>query len=113
MGRSVFVDSNALVPFDTYLPGGSFAERDGTFVNHAGLAQEIHKAIRSPGEAKPETVRLTAELCDGADNDCNGRTDDNVTDAWSGQVPSRFWYRTSSSSRLGAIRPPALRRSPS
>ncbi len=36
------------------LPGGSFAERDGTFVNHAGLAQEIHKAIRSPGEAKPD-----------------------------------------------------------
>ncbi|MCI0334927.1 MAG: molybdopterin-dependent oxidoreductase [Planctomycetes bacterium] len=36
------------------LPGGSFAERDGTIVNHAGLAQEIHRAIRSPGEAKPD-----------------------------------------------------------
>jgi NADH-quinone oxidoreductase subunit G len=36
------------------LPGGSFAERDGTFVNHAGLAQEIHRSIRSPGEAKPD-----------------------------------------------------------
>jgi NADH-quinone oxidoreductase subunit G len=36
------------------LPGGSFAERDGTFVNHAGLAQEIHRTIRSPGEAKPD-----------------------------------------------------------
>jgi NADH-quinone oxidoreductase subunit G len=36
------------------LAGGSFAERDGLFVNHAGLAQEIHKAIRSPGEAKPD-----------------------------------------------------------
>jgi NADH-quinone oxidoreductase subunit G len=36
------------------LAGGSFTERDGTFVNHAGLAQEIHKAIRSPGEAKPD-----------------------------------------------------------
>jgi NADH-quinone oxidoreductase subunit G len=36
------------------LPGGSFAERDGAFVNHAGLAQEIHRAIRSPGEAKPD-----------------------------------------------------------
>lgn len=34
--------------------GGSFAEREGTFVNHAGLAQEIHKSIRSPGEAKPD-----------------------------------------------------------
>jgi NADH-quinone oxidoreductase subunit G len=36
------------------LASGSFAERDGTFVNHAGLAQEIHKSIRSPGEAKPD-----------------------------------------------------------
>jgi NADH-quinone oxidoreductase subunit G len=36
------------------LPGGSFAERDGTFVNHAGLAQEVHRSIRSPGEAKPD-----------------------------------------------------------
>ncbi len=36
------------------LSGGSFAERNGTFVNHAGLAQEIRKAIRSPGEARPD-----------------------------------------------------------
>jgi NADH-quinone oxidoreductase subunit G len=36
------------------LPSGSFAERDGTFVNHAGLEQELHKAIRCPGEAKPD-----------------------------------------------------------
>jgi NADH-quinone oxidoreductase subunit G len=36
------------------LASGSFAERDGTFVNHSGLAQEIHRAIRSPGEAKPD-----------------------------------------------------------
>jgi NADH-quinone oxidoreductase subunit G len=36
------------------LPGGSFAERDGTFVNHAGLAQEIRRSIRSPGEARPD-----------------------------------------------------------
>jgi NADH-quinone oxidoreductase subunit G len=36
------------------LPGGSFAERDGTFVNHAGLAQEIRRSIRGPGEARPD-----------------------------------------------------------
>ena len=36
------------------LPGGSFAERDGTFVNHAGLAQEIHRSIRGPGEPRPD-----------------------------------------------------------
>ncbi|MFO1094839.1 MAG: molybdopterin-dependent oxidoreductase [Planctomycetaceae bacterium] len=36
------------------LPGGSFAERDGTFVNHAGLAQAIHRAVRGPGESRPD-----------------------------------------------------------
>jgi NADH-quinone oxidoreductase subunit G len=36
------------------LAGGSFAERDGTFVNHAGLAQEIRRAVRGPGEAWPD-----------------------------------------------------------
>jgi NADH-quinone oxidoreductase subunit G len=36
------------------LAGGSFAERDGTFVNHAGLAQAIHRSIRSPEEARPD-----------------------------------------------------------
>ncbi len=36
------------------LPGGSSAERDGTFINHQGLAQEIHRAIRGPGEARPD-----------------------------------------------------------
>jgi NADH-quinone oxidoreductase subunit G len=36
------------------LPGGSFAEKDGTFVNHAGLAQEIHRSVRGPGEAWPD-----------------------------------------------------------
>ncbi len=36
------------------LASGSFAERDGTFVNHSGLAQGIHRAIRSPGEGRPD-----------------------------------------------------------
>ncbi len=36
------------------LAGGSFAERDGTFVNHAGLAQAIKRSIRSPEEARPD-----------------------------------------------------------
>ncbi len=34
------------------LPGGSFAEREGTFVNHAGLAQGIQRAVRGPGDAR-------------------------------------------------------------
>jgi NADH-quinone oxidoreductase subunit G len=43
------------------LPGGSFAEKDGCFVNHAGLAQAIRAAIRSPGEARPDG-RILLEL---------------------------------------------------
>ena len=40
------------------LPGGSFAERDGTFVNHAGLAR------RSSGRsARPAKRSRTAESC--------------------------------------------------
>src|SRR5262249_41436242 len=45
------------------LPGGSFAEKDGTFVNHAGLAQAIHRAIQSPGEAWPDG-RILMELAE-------------------------------------------------
>jgi NADH-quinone oxidoreductase subunit G len=36
------------------LAGGSFAERDGTFVNHAGLAQGIKRAIHGPGDSRPD-----------------------------------------------------------
>jgi len=36
------------------LAGGSFAERDGTFVNHAGLAQGIRRAVHGPGDARPD-----------------------------------------------------------
>lgn len=32
------------------IPGASFAEKDGTFVNHAGLAQSIERSIRCPAE---------------------------------------------------------------
>ncbi len=36
------------------LAAGSFAERDGTFINHSGLAQTIKRAIRSPEDARPD-----------------------------------------------------------
>lgn len=36
------------------LPGGSWAEKDGTFVNHAGLAQAIHAAVHSPPQSRPD-----------------------------------------------------------
>jgi NADH-quinone oxidoreductase subunit G len=43
------------------LSGGSFAERDGTFVNHAGLVQEIHRSIRGPEGSRPDN-RILWEL---------------------------------------------------
>ncbi len=36
------------------LAGGSFAEKDGTFINHAGLAQTITRSIRCPENARPD-----------------------------------------------------------
>jgi len=36
------------------LAGGSFAERGGTFVNHAGLAQGIKRAIHGPDDSRPD-----------------------------------------------------------
>jgi NADH-quinone oxidoreductase subunit G len=36
------------------LPSASFAEKDGTFVNHAGLAQSVRRAIRPPGEIRTD-----------------------------------------------------------
>jgi NADH-quinone oxidoreductase subunit G len=35
------------------IPSASFAEREGSFVNHAGLAQEIRAAIRPPDSVWP------------------------------------------------------------
>ena len=36
------------------LPAASFAEKDGTFVNHAGLAQAIHWGVTSAGETRTD-----------------------------------------------------------
>jgi NADH-quinone oxidoreductase subunit G len=36
------------------LPGASFAEKDGTVVNYAALAQALRTAIRSPGDARAD-----------------------------------------------------------
>jgi NADH-quinone oxidoreductase subunit G len=43
------------------LPGASFAEKDGTYVNHAGLAQMIKRAIRCPAEGYTDG-RILMEL---------------------------------------------------
>lgn len=36
---------------DVLLAAGSFAEREGTYVNHSGLAQSAQAAVRCPGDA--------------------------------------------------------------
>uniref|UniRef100_A0A7C2P459 2Fe-2S iron-sulfur cluster binding domain-containing protein n=1 Tax=Schlesneria paludicola TaxID=360056 RepID=A0A7C2P459_9PLAN len=36
------------------LAGSAWAEKDGTFVNHAGLAQAIFRGLRGPDEARPD-----------------------------------------------------------
>jgi NADH-quinone oxidoreductase subunit G len=36
------------------LPAAAWSEKDGTFVNHAGLAQAIRRAAHPPGEARAE-----------------------------------------------------------
>jgi NADH-quinone oxidoreductase subunit G len=36
------------------LPGASFVEKSGTYVNSAGVSQSIRRILRPPGEARPE-----------------------------------------------------------
>ena len=43
------------------LPSATFAEREGTVVNHAGLAQLIRPAVKPPGDARPDS-RILSEL---------------------------------------------------
>jgi NADH-quinone oxidoreductase subunit G len=48
---------------DFVFASASFAERDGTYVNHAGLAQAAHAAIRPPAETRADG-RLLMELAE-------------------------------------------------
>jgi NADH-quinone oxidoreductase subunit G len=43
------------------LPAASFAEKDGTYVNHAGLAQMLKRSIRCPAEGYTDG-RILMEL---------------------------------------------------
>jgi NADH-quinone oxidoreductase subunit G len=43
------------------LAAGSFAERDGTVINHAGLTQMIQRALRGPGDSRADN-RILWEL---------------------------------------------------
>jgi NADH-quinone oxidoreductase subunit G len=47
------------------LPGATFAEKSGTFINRAGRIQRMNPAVASPGNARPEwriLAGLLAEL---------------------------------------------------
>jgi NADH-quinone oxidoreductase subunit G len=46
---------------DIVLPSGSFAERDGTYVNHSGLAQAANAAVRPPADTRSDG-RILMEL---------------------------------------------------
>ena len=48
------LESAASRQADFVLPGAAWAEKDGSFVNHNGLAQAIHRALRGPQEARPD-----------------------------------------------------------
>jgi NADH-quinone oxidoreductase subunit G len=48
---------------DILFASASFAERDGTYVNHAGLAQAAHAAIRPPAETRADG-RILMELAE-------------------------------------------------
>jgi NADH-quinone oxidoreductase subunit G len=43
------------------LPGAAWAEKEGTFVNHNGLAQAIHRGLRGPEGSRPDS-RILFEL---------------------------------------------------
>jgi NADH-quinone oxidoreductase subunit G len=45
------------------LAGAAWAEKDGTFVNHAGLAQAIHRGLRGPSDSRPDG-RILWDLCE-------------------------------------------------
>ncbi len=67
---------------DVLLAGGSFAEREGTVINHAGLAQSLRTAMRPIGESRPDG-RILYEL-----NDRKGLFHArSVREEWSRELP--------------------------
>ncbi len=51
--QDIFLTETAKLA-DVVLPASSFAEKDGTFTNTERRVQRIRKAIKSPGQAKPD-----------------------------------------------------------
>ena len=55
------VSSDASAKAHYLLPGAAWAEKEGTFVNHKGLAQAIHRGLRGPDGSRPDG-RILLEL---------------------------------------------------
>jgi formate dehydrogenase alpha subunit len=58
--QDIFLTETARLA-DVVLPGAAFAEKEGTFTNTERRVQLLHRAVRPPGEARPDWVIL-AEL---------------------------------------------------
>jgi len=58
-----FLPSPVLQHATHVLPSGTFVEREGTVVNHGGLAQLIRRAVRGPDGTRPDT-RILWELAE-------------------------------------------------
>ena len=58
--QDIFLTETAKMA-DVVLPGVSFAEKDGTFVNSERLVQRVRKALTIPGEAR-EDLRIIIDL---------------------------------------------------
>jgi len=51
--QDIFLTETARIA-DVVLPAQSYAEKDGTFTNMEGRVQEIRKAMKAPGKARPD-----------------------------------------------------------
>ena len=67
--QDIFMTETAQLA-DVVLPGGSFAEKEGTFTSSERRIQRVRKAINSPGEARPDL-----EIIDQIYKRIDGRSD--------------------------------------
>lgn len=50
---------------DVVLPGATYTEKSGTYVNTEGRAQQTRVAVSSPGQAREDwqVIRALSEVC--------------------------------------------------
>jgi phosphoglycerol transferase MdoB-like AlkP superfamily enzyme len=110
MGRSVFVNSNALVPFNSYLPGGSFANDTNLFM--PGLGFDDGTAVKvadnskaDPGDREANDYKRMLELAKLSDKWVRSlpkRTDaGSLGDAWIPNPEARHAAKPLGAKQLG------------